>query len=146
MKFLKHAIFLFLIAFAVSTVSAQTTQPASTAGSVSANSPALLSPKLFKKQFKKAKNKVLIDVRTPEEFAEGHLRKAQNIDYQNDNFKEQISKLDKSKTYYLYCRSGKRTVGAAEVMQKTGFENIVVLEGGLLAWKEQRLPVKKSSI
>jgi len=146
MKFLKHAIFLILITFAVSTVSAQTTQPASTAGSVSANSPALLSPKLFKKQFKKAKNKVLIDVRTPEEFAEGHLRKAQNIDYQNDNFKEQISKLDKSKTYFLYCRSGKRTAGAAEVMQKTGFENIVVLEGGLLAWKEQRLPVKKSSI
>ncbi len=146
MKFLKHAIFLILIVFAVSTVSAQTTQPASTAGSVSANSPALLRPKLFKKQFEKAKNKVLIDVRTPEEFAEGHLRKAQNIDYQNDNFKEQISKLDKSKTYFLYCRSGKRTAGAAEVMQKTGFENIVVLEGGLLAWKEQRLPVKKSSI
>jgi|APTNR8051073442_1049403.scaffolds.fasta_scaffold00571_6 rhodanese-related sulfurtransferase len=144
MKFLKLAILLFLIAVTVPTVSAQTTQPAySTSGSVSANSPALLSPKLFKKQFKKAKNKVLIDVRTPKEFAEGHLKKAQNIDYQGDNFEEQIGKLDKSKTYYLYCRSGKRTIGAAEVMQKTGFENIVVLEGGLLAWKEQRLPVKK---
>lgn len=177
MIFLKHTFFLFLMAIAVSTVSAQTTQSAkkacctsgsttdapgnkcdpksctpqagssksccSTAGSSSTSVTASLSPKVFKKQFKKAKNKVLIDVRTSEEFTEGHLKKAQNIDYQSDNFEDQVSKLDKSKTYFLYCRSGRRTTGAVEVMQKNGFESIVVLEGGLLAWEEQHLPVKK---
>jgi rhodanese-related sulfurtransferase len=113
----------------------------STASGFASMSTTSFNPKEFKKHFKKDQNKVLIDVRTPDEFAEGHLKNAQNIDYLNDDFEKNIQHLDKSKNYYLYCRSGKRTAEAAAVMQKLGFENIFVMEGGLLAWEALKLPI-----
>ena len=102
-----------------------------------------LAPKAFKKTLRKTKNAVLLDVRTPDEFAEGHLKNAQNIDYLADEFEAQVSRLDKSKPCFLYCRSGKRTAGAAELMLALGFERIYTLDGGMLAWEEQKLPVAR---
>ncbi|RYZ69648.1 MAG: rhodanese-like domain-containing protein [Proteobacteria bacterium] len=66
----------------------------------------------------------VIDVRTPEEFSESHVVGAQNIDVQNSSFKEQIQKLDKSKKYVLYCRSGKRSGKAKAEMKALGFKEV----------------------
>ena len=77
---------------------------------------------------------VILDVRTPQEFAEGHLANAINIDFQSGNFEEEISKLDKSKTYAVYCRSGNRSGQAVKVMSETGFTNIYDMDGGVIDW------------
>ena len=72
--------------------------------------------------FKNKKN-VLLDVRTPEEFAEGHVPGAVNIDVKNPNFEEEIQKLDTKKNYFIYCKSGVRAKLATEKMQEKGFKN-----------------------
>jgi len=66
-------------------------------------------------------NVVVIDVRTPEEFATGHVRGAQNLDVTAPDFAARIAPLDPSKTYVLYCRSGNRSARAAAQMQAAGF-------------------------
>jgi len=80
---------------------------------------------------------VLIDVRTPEEFAEGHIPGAINIDYNNENFEKGIDSLKKDIPYQVYCRSGKRSSYAADIMTKKGFKKIDNLEGGILGWEEK---------
>jgi rhodanese-related sulfurtransferase len=67
---------------------------------------------------------VLIDVRTPGEFAEGNIVNALNIDVQSSSFDSQIAQLDPTKTYALYCRSGNRSGIAAEKMADAGFTSI----------------------
>tara|TARA_R110002012_G_scaffold230933_1_gene403679 strand:+ start:422 stop:805 length:384 start_codon:yes stop_codon:yes gene_type:complete len=80
-------------------------------------------------------NVTLIDVRTSEEYESGHLDKAQNIDFLNEElFITEIEKFDKSQPIYIYCRSGNRSGKAATLMQELGFQNIYDLEGGYLNW------------
>ena len=69
-------------------------------------------------------NVVVLDVRTPEEFATGHVRGAQNLDVTGPDFAARIALLDPSKTYVLYCRSGTRSARAADQMQATGFGSL----------------------
>lgn len=78
----------------------------------------------------------LIDVRTPEEFKEGSLKKSQNICITNEDFKAQAEKLDKNKPVYLYCKSGVRSAKAAEVLKEMGFKIIHEMSGGIEVWKE----------
>jgi len=66
----------------------------------------------------------ILDVRTAEEFAENSLQVAVNIDVTGAKFKEELRKLDKSKTYKLYCRSGKRSALAEKLMRAEGFQNV----------------------
>ena len=97
-------------------------------------------------QFEKmsAKKKALVvDVRTPEEVSEGHLTGAININFLGENFANEIQNLDKKKTYLLYCRSGSRTRKAADLMQKSGFKHVYMLQGGITAWKEAEKPTEK---
>ena len=75
-------------------------------------------------------NVVVLDVRTSGEFAAGHLANAINIDVEAGDFDSEISKLDKSLIYAVYCRSGRRSEIASEKMSKSGFKNIFNLEGG----------------
>jgi len=77
---------------------------------------------------------VVLDVRTPEEFNSGHIPNAINIDIYSDYFRADISALDKSKSYAVYCRSGKRSVDASSEMDLTGFENTFNLTGGIIEW------------
>ena len=84
--------------------------------------------------FKNKKN-VLLDVRTPEEFAEGHVHGAINIDVKNDNFTDEISKLDTKKNYYIYCKSGVRAKLATDKMQEKGFKNAVNFKDGMSTYK-----------
>ncbi len=79
----------------------------------------------------------LIDVRTPEEFKEGHIENAILIDYFSADFNTKIQELDKEKPVYLYCRSGNRSGKAAIILIDLGFKEIVDLEGGYEAWSEQ---------
>jgi phage shock protein E len=73
---------------------------------------------------------VLIDVRTPEEFSEGHIAGAMNIDVQSPTFDSEIASLDKSVTYALYCRSGNRSGIAAGKMSDAGFISILNAQVG----------------
>lgn len=69
----------------------------------------------------------IIDVRTPEEFNEGFVKGAVNIDVSNPNFESEIAKLDKEAAYSIYCRSGNRSAVAIEIMRDAGFTNLVDL-------------------
>ena len=72
---------------------------------------------------------IILDVRTPKEFSEGHLPQAVNVDFLNPNFKSEIAKLDKADTYKIYCRSGRRSGQAVIVMKDLGFKNLENLGG-----------------
>lgn len=79
-----------------------------------------------------AEGVVLIDVRTPEEFNEGHIAGALNIDVQSSSFDSEIATLDKSVTYALYCRSGNRSGVAAGKMSDAGFTSILNAQVGFI--------------
>jgi len=82
---------------------------------------------------------ILIDVRTPEEFATGHLKDAVNIDFYSPNFRSEIANLDPTKQYALYCRSGNRTSQTLSMMRTMGFSNVSDLKGGIVAWQQHGL-------
>ncbi|MEC3907160.1 rhodanese-like domain-containing protein [Tamlana sp. 2201CG12-4] len=83
----------------------------------------------------------LIDIRTPKEFAQEHLHNAINIDFFSEEFTEAINTLDKQKPVYIYCRSGKRSSKSSILFKEAGFDTIYNLNGGLLKWKSQELPI-----
>lgn len=84
---------------------------------------------------------VVIDVRTPEEFAEGYIEGADMLDFYADTFADDIAALDPDNTYLLYCRSGNRSGQTAALMQQLGFENVYDMDGGVVAYGEQGLPL-----
>lgn len=108
----------------------------------STDSATVIPAATFEKMLKKKKN-ILLDVRTPEEMAEGHIEKAANLDFLDESFPEKIESLNKNKTYLLYCRSGKRTAKAGAMMKAAGFKNIYMLDGGITSWVEEGKPVEK---
>lgn len=70
------------------------------------------------------KNMIILDVRTPGEYAESHVQDSINIDFLNPDFKMKIEKLEKNKTYKLYCRSGNRSGQAEQLMKNLGFKDV----------------------
>lgn len=89
----------------------------------------------------KEKDVVILDVRSAFEFGGDKIAGAQNISYTSSGFKPYIEKLDKSKTYLVYCASGSRSAGAVNNMQKMGFEKVYNLKGGIEHWKSEKKPV-----
>ena len=88
-------------------------------------------------------NVVVLDVRTASEFAEGHLERAINIDYHQSDFVEKAkATLPLDKKIAVYCRSGRRSAGAAARLGEEGYK-LVNLKGGIIAWKEAGMPVSK---
>lgn len=85
----------------------------------------------------------LVDVRTPNEYKSGHITNAININYYDQDFSTQISKLNKSKPIYVYCRSGVRSKYSSQILKKLGFKKIYNLKGGILNWNANKLPLKK---
>ncbi len=79
---------------------------------------------------------LIVDVRTPEEYAEGHLAKAQNLNFYDNDFANQLEGLDKDKEYVVYCRVGGRSAKAVAKMQAAGFTNVHNLLGGINGWME----------
>ena len=88
-------------------------------------------------------NVVVLDVRTPAEYKDGHLANAILIDFYSPDFEKEISELDQSKTYYIYCHSGNRSSKAANLMKSKGFGDLYNLEGGISAWRREGFPIKK---
>lgn len=87
----------------------------------------------------------LIDVRSEGEFSSEHIENAINMNVNSDDFESQIETLDKNKQVYIYCLSGGRSSTAAKILKSKGFKEIYELDGGLLAWSKQNLPVKNTA-
>ena len=100
------------------------------------------SAALIKKNLKN-KNFVILDVRTPAEYADGHLANATNIDFKATDFADKVGKLDKSKTYLVYCHSGHRSASAIEIMKTQSFQTLYNLDGGITQWTTDKNPVVK---
>lgn len=94
-----------------------------------------LSQEEWAEQLANDDNAVVLDVRTDAEVADGIIPNAIHIDfYLGDEFVDKVDDLDKSKNYYVYCRSGNRSGQACAIMEELGFENAYNLEGGMLDW------------
>lgn len=98
----------------------------------------VLPPEAYKARMKELGADVqLVDVRRPNEFLEGHIEGALNIDFLEDGFAQKVErKLDKDKPVMLYCRSGRRSAAAARELEALGFKEIYDLKGGFLDWQE----------
>lgn len=101
----------------------------------------LLNSDKFKQKLD-VENVQLVDVRTPEEFAEGHLPNAINVNVMDDNFDAEMAKLDKEKPVMVYCKSGGRSAKAASKLKVQGFKNISDLDGGITSWKQADKPIE----
>lgn len=86
---------------------------------------------------------VILDIRTPEEFAAGHLAGAINIDYYADDFEDRLAALDLEVPYVMYCNSGNRSSNALPVMDSIGFQEVHELDGGIQAWFGAGLPIEQ---
>ena len=84
---------------------------------------------------------VILDVRTPEEFAEGHLEGAVMIDSYDLDFADQLAELDPDVPYLLYCRSGNRSGQTLALMEELGFTDVADVDGGINQWQAAGLPV-----
>ena len=86
----------------------------------------------------------LIDIRTVEEYYEGHLANAsQNDYYQTILFNSYLDTLDKNGKYLIYCRTGNRTGDTLNIMREKGFKNVADLDGGITAWAQMGLPITR---
>lgn len=103
----------------------------------------VLEPRDFLTRAQADARAFVLDVRRPEEYASGHLTGAQLLDWMDEElFRQGASWLDKSLTYYVYCRSGKRSHAAAQWMSSQGFE-VYDMQGGILHWMELGLPLER---
>lgn len=94
-------------------------------------------------ELEKDENAVVLDVRTDDEVGEGVIKNAIHIDiYKGQEFVNALENLDKSKNYYVYCRSGNRSGQACAIMDQMGFENAYNLEGGILQWSGDLVDLK----
>jgi thioredoxin 1 len=99
--------------------------------------------KVFAEKIKTLPNAPLIDIRTPNEFNDGHIEKAINYDWYAATFEKQILSLDKSKPVFIYCHSGGRSAAAVTKMKSLGFTDIYELSGGISNWINAGMPLTK---
>lgn len=104
----------------------------------------VLKPADFNKKLQATPGATLIDVRTPEEYAQGHLVNAMNIDWNGDDFAAQAAKLDKETPVFVYCRSGGRSSAAAESLRGIGF-TVYDMQGGITKWQKIGLPLENAN-
>lgn len=128
MKGMKKQFLILLVIFAISTVMTQA-QNKTEVNSVKAN-----------ELIQKNKKIVVLDVRTPDEFELGHVKGALNINMLQADAISKLSKLDKSKTYLVYCRTHHRSDNAVNYMMQNGFKNIYQMVDGFNGWMANKLP------
>ena len=129
---MKNILFLLMITFALTSCEAQQKK----------QTVQLVPPAKFEQQMVEEKGQV-IDVRTPKEFASGHIEGAQNLHVYDKDFEQRVDKLKKDEPVYVYCKAGGRSAEAVETLKAKGFEDIIELEGGMDAWLEAGKPTKK---
>jgi phage shock protein E len=86
---------------------------------------------------------VIVDVRTPDEFKEGHIKGAKNIDISSGDFEAQLAKLDKSQPTLVHCQAGGRSSRALKTFEKLGFTQVIHLDDGFGGWEAAGKPVEK---
>ena len=86
---------------------------------------------------------IIIDVRTPSEYAQGHIPFAINRDINSPTFRDDMNKFDKDKTYFIYCQTGARSAAARDIMKELGLKNIINLTKGYIDWMAAGLPIVK---
>jgi len=96
----------------------------------------------FQKKMSTLKDVQLVDVRTPEEYREGHIKNSLNINVQGSSFEAEVAKLDKKRPVMVYCRSGGRSASAQRMLIDMGFAEVVNLDGGIRGWQSAGKPVE----
>jgi phage shock protein E len=89
------------------------------------------------------KKVIVLDVRTPGEFKQGHIPGATNIDFRTPDFETRIGQLDKTKTYLVHCASGGRSTQSLPILKREELNSVYHLDGGFNGWKKEGLPVEK---
>ena len=102
-----------------------------------------ISVEQFDKKLETTANAQLIDVRTPGEYAEGHLKNAVNVNYNAADFEAQLGKLNKNRPVLVYCLSGGRSSRAADKMKDMGFSEVYNMDGGIMKWGNAGKPINK---
>ena len=102
-----------------------------------------VSAEEFQKLITNRTNAIILDVRTPNEVAQGIIKNAVKIDFYDKNFQTELDKLDKSKPVLIYCRSGRRSGIAMATMRDLGFSEVYNLQGGIIEWSEAGLDIEK---
>ena len=102
-----------------------------------------VSAKDFQQLINDKANAILLDVRTPNEVAQGIIKDAEKIDFYDPEFKAKLDKLDKSKPVLIYCHSGRRSGIAMSTLRELGFSEIYNLQGGILEWSEEGFKIEK---
>lgn len=100
----------------------------------------LLDVAAFEQKMNSTNDKIVLDVRTPAEYRQGHLAGATLIDVLESDFEAKAQKLDKSKPLFVYCASGIRSEEAVEILHRLGYREIYELEGGFQEWESARKP------
>ncbi|MFK5880390.1 MAG: rhodanese-like domain-containing protein [Flavobacteriaceae bacterium] len=132
MKSIKYILTLFIVASITSCNSQQ--KKATDANAVVE----VVSTEIFEKIEEAAQ---LIDIRTPEEYNEGYIKNAVNINFFDDDFMEQMSKLNKDEPLYIYCRSGGRSGRASDKLEEAGFTKVYDLGVGMNGWRKEEKAV-----
>jgi thioredoxin 1 len=136
---MKNLCYLFILCLSAGISSCQSQQgPAQSTNTT-------LSVDEYEKKLTEQKDVQLIDVRTPEEFAQGHLKGAINYDFRSKDFENQIQKLDKTKPVMVYCLSGGRSSSAAQVLGEKGFSEVYNMKGGIMKWNAENKPLENGT-
>ena len=139
---MKSIIFAGLLFIGGSTTSCQSQTKNSAAKQINIT----ISVDEFDKKLTAIKDVQLIDVRTPEEYLEGHLKNALNYNINGSDFENQLSKLDKNKPVMVYCLGGGRSAEAAEIMEKEGFTEVYNMQGGIMKWNAANKPTDTNPV
>jgi rhodanese-related sulfurtransferase len=102
-----------------------------------------LTADAFEKKLSSTSAKIILDVRTPEEYADGHLANSTLVNFYDSDFKQQINKLDKSKSVFVYCKGGVRSAKAAQALTEAGFKEVYDLQGGYDSWAGAKKPTTR---
>lgn len=102
-----------------------------------------LSVSEFSEKLESTSGEVLIDLRTPDEIKKGKIPGAVDLDYFDKNFEAKVAKLDRNKTYFVYCQGGGRSGETLELMEKLGFKEVYNLQEGFTQWQQQKMPVEQ---
>ncbi len=86
---------------------------------------------------------IILDVRTPREFKSGHIEKAILLDYYSKTYTDELKRLDKTKTYLIYCRTGNRTGKTLKMIKNMGFSRVYNMAKGIKGWRSKGFPVTK---
>jgi rhodanese-related sulfurtransferase len=130
---MKHTVQTLILVFFITTLSIS-------CGKGSGDDSSLVTPEELSL---KQEEIILIDVRTPQEFEQGHLENSVNINIADRSFKEEVGKLDRSEPVYVYCKVGGRSAKAASILREMGFEEVYDLEGGIRNWEKSGMKVVK---